>query len=277
MADKTKELEEIKGSNALIPWEQEMERDAQKAAEMEKNTGGGNFFSLKAGVLAFNGAAMPGNQIGAIILDTVMENVFYEGAYDPDQTSPPTCFAFGRSDETIAPHETVVARDQAQHETCAGCPMNAWGSADKGKGKACSNRRRLALIAAGEWAKDGTFTAYDDPKHFSKTDIGMMKLPTMSLAGYATFVKQVAGALKRPPYGIFTRISVAPDPKSQFRVHFEAIANVPNDIMPIIMQRRQEAMLSIEQPYNLDGAEAPEAKKAEPAKKRPEVKKPKKY
>lgn len=263
---------------AVVNWEDEMAKQADVAAAQEANSGGGSFFSIRGGILAFNDAAVPNNRMGVIITDSILENVFYEGAYDPDNVTPPTCFAFGRDDETIAPHENVVAEGQAQHETCRGCPQNEWGTADKGKGKACGNRRRLGMIPAGTFDRDGRFEPFDDAESFKTATLGFMKLPVTSVKGYATFVKQVAGAMRRPPHGIFTKVSVVPDAKTQFRVVFEPIGPVPGEVMAAVMERHKETASVIEFPYSLEAPE-PVAKSAAKANVKPAVvKKPtKKY
>jgi hypothetical protein len=68
-------------------------------------------------------------------------------------------------------------------------------------------------------------------------------------------VKQVAGALKRPPHAIVTKVSVRPDPSSQFKVVFEPIVQAPDEIIPVLMKRHDEAKSLIDFPYQLDSAE----------------------
>jgi len=273
-------------SNALVPWDEQLARDAEIAAAAEANTGsGGQFFSCKGGILAFNDSPLPGNQMAVVILDSVFENVFYEGEYDPSTPAPPTCFAFSHEEASLAPHKSVIDHGQDQHASCQGCPMNQWGTADKGRGKACRNTRRIGMIPAGEFdTKTGNFSAFTESEHFEKATVGFMKLPVTSVAGYATFVKQVAGALKRPPYGIFTRVRVVPDPKSQFKVIFEALSKAPDSIMQALVARREEVMATIESPYNLDieqqqasAATGRGKGKAAAASSRPPVKKVSKY
>lgn len=254
-AAKTAQTEQTK---AIANWDEELAKYAEQSAAMEANVGGGNFFSLRGGILALNEVALPNNQMAVIILDSVIENAFYEGKYDADNITPPTCFAFGRDDLTMAPHETVVAKGQDQHRTCNGCPMNAYGTADQGRGKACGNRRRLGMIPAGTLDNAGRFTMFDDSDQFDTGAVAFMKLPPTSLKGYAGFVKQVAGALKRPPFGIFTRVRVMPDPKSQFKVVFEPLAPVPNNLMATMFKRHEEVKATIEVPYNLEVEEKPE-------------------
>lgn len=247
-------------STSVVKWDEELARQAEVAAGMEANTGGGQFFGLKSGVLTWQDAPLPNNQMAVVILDSILENVFYEGAYDPDVPQGPTCFAFGREEKTMAPHQIVLDGGTQQCTQCDGCEMNEFGSADVGRGKACRNTRRLAMIPAGTFNAAGKLELIDDIEHFESTAIGFMKLPVTSVKGYASFVKQVAGALKRPPFGIVTKVKVVPDAKSQFKVLFEPIMNLPDDVMGAIMARHEEAMAVIDFPYTPNDEDAAPAK-----------------
>ena len=240
-------------STEVTNWDEELAKQAAMSAAMEANTGGNSFFSIRGGILTFNDAAMPNNQMAAVIADSVLENVFYNGDYDPENPAPPTCFAFGRDEATMAPHPSVVGRGQAQHETCRGCPMNEWATAAKGRGKACRNTRRLALLPAGDLDANGRFTAEADPEGFETAAAGFLKLPVTSVKGYAGYVKTIAGTLRRPPHAVFTKIKVVPDAKTQFRVTFDPLGAAPNAILPALMKRNQEMGALIEQPDTLDG------------------------
>jgi hypothetical protein len=270
-------------ANALVPWDEQLAQDAEIAAGAEANTSGGQFFSARGGILSFNDAPLPNNQMAVIQVDSIFENVFYEGEFDPSTPTAPTCFAFANEEGDLKPHPSVVEAGQAQHDTCKGCPMNEWGTADKGRGKACRNTRRLALIPAGDLTAEGVFKPHSDPEQIEKGPLGFMKLPVTSVKGYAAYVKQIAGALRRPPHGIFTKVKVVPDQKSQFKVTFEPLAKIPDKLMEAVMSRREEAKLMINQPYSLEqheeetpargGRASPVAKKAA----KPPVKKGKKF
>lgn len=250
-------------SKALAKWDEELAKQAEISAKMEANAGGGQFFSTKGGILSWQDMPFPNNQAAVIILDSIIENVFYEGAYDPDNPTSPTCYAYGRDDKAMKPFKDVVDAGNAQHNHCAGCPNNDFGTAPVGKGKACKNTRRLAMIPAGDFSQSGKLQLINDDEHFKKTPVGYMKLPVTSVRGYAGFVKQVAGALRRPPHGIVTKVRVQPDPKNQYVVIFEAIQNVPDDIMGIIMERHEEASRVIEFPYPpMEERPAPRGKQA---------------
>jgi hypothetical protein len=251
-----------KTSGALVKWDEELAKQAEIAAGMEANTGGGQFFSLRGGILSWQDAPLPNNQMAVVILDSIFENVYYEGKYDPDTPQGPTCFALGRDEKTMRPHQIAIDAGNQQHDQCAGCPMNEWGSSDVGRGKACRNTRRLAMIPAGTFNQAGKFGLFEEEEHFASTAIGFMKLPVTSVKGYSSFVKQVAGALRRPPFGIVTKVKVVPDPKTQFKVTFEPIMNIPDELMGTIMKRHEEAKSIIDFPYQ------PYDEEQEPAPKR---------
>jgi hypothetical protein len=261
-ARKTKAESAPAAGTEVMRWDEELARQAEAAAGMEANAGGGQFFSTRGGILTFNDVQMPDNQMAAVIADAVMENVFYEGEFDANNPSPPLCFAFGRDEATMAPHPSVVEAGQAQHETCRGCPMNEWATADKGRGKACRNTRRLALLSAGAFDKAGNFQAYDDPADFQTQPFGYLKLAVTSVKGYAGYVKQMAAVFKRPPFGVFTKVRLVPDPKTQIRLFFEPLGLVPTPLLGAISARNKEAAAIIEFPYSLDAGEPASAGKA---------------
>lgn len=259
-------------STALVKWDEELAKQAEIAAGMEANTGGGQFFSTKGGILSWQDAPLPGNQMAVIVLDSILENVYYEGRYDPDVPQRPICFAFGRDEKTMQPHQIVIGASNQQcgaSGQCAGCEMNEFGSAETGRGKACRNTRRLAMIPAGTFNQAGKLELIEDEEHYETTAVGFMKLPVTSVKGYASFVKQVAGALRRPPFGIVTKVKVVPDPKSQFKVVFEPIMNVPDELMGAIMKRHEEAKSTIDFPYQPNDEENAPPKRGSRAAQKP--------
>ena len=236
-------------STAVATWNEELAKQAVVAAGMEAGAGGGQFFSLKAGQLSFGGAPFPNNEMACVILDGVMEHVFYEGKFVEGAPASPKCFAFGRSLDEMAPHKVCLEAGSAESDACAGCPRNEWGSADVGKGKACRNTRRLALIPAGSFDNQGRLQLIDDPEHYKAAELAYMRLPVTSVKGYAGFVNQLAAALKRPPHGVVTRIKCVPDTATQFKVTFMPIQALPDSVMGVVMERHKEASDAIMFPY----------------------------
>lgn len=247
---------------ALMRWDEELAKQAEVAAAMEANAGGGQFFSLKSGVLSWQDAPMPDNQMAVVILDHIFETVYYAGEYDASNPQAPDAFAFARREEDLEWHKDSVAPYAGT--PCKGSDVCEWGSADKGRGKAAKETRRVAMIPAGEF-KNGKFQLIDDEAHYLDTPVGFMRLPVTSVKGFAGFVKQIAGALRRPPHGIVTKVKVVADPKSQFRVLFEPIESIPDELMGAIMKRREEVMAMIDFPYQPREEEAAAPARGKPA------------
>lgn len=246
-----------KGS-AIQKWDEELAKLAEQTANMEASAGGGQFFSVKGGVLTFGDAPVPNNEMAVVIIDHILENVHYEDEYDADNRSSPTCYAFGRDEKEMTPHQAAVDAGRAEEGPCKSCEKNEFGSADRGKGKACKNTRRLAMVPAGTLKDNGRkITLIDDAEHYATTPVGFMKLPVTSVKGFATFVKQVADTMRVPPCGLATKVSVVPDAKTQHKVLFTPMAKLPNSLIPAVMKRREEVMATIDFPYQAPEEDAP--------------------
>lgn len=243
----------------VMDWEKEMEQQAEVAAAAQRSSGGGGkFLSMKSGVLSFDDTPMPGNQMAVIILADIIENSWYEGAYDPSTPASPKCFAFAHDEDDLAPPDAVDKDPyfDRQAPSCAECPRNEWGSADTGRGKSCKNVMRLAMIPAGIYKPTGKgrnitfdYEAIDDIAHFAKAEVTYLKVPVMSVRNYSKYVKQLTADLRRPPHGVVTNIYLEPDPKSQFKVMFELMDAVDSEFMPTIMKRHKIEAASIDFPY----------------------------
>lgn len=247
-------------STAVANYDEELARLASGSATLTDSGGGGRFFSTRAGVLQFDDTPLPGNQACVIVAAWCLENVFYEGAYDADNRTPPTCFAFCKNPdekEEMAPPEIVDKEDafERQSDECKGCPQNEWGSAAQGRGKACSNRRRLALLPAGTYKSAGRNGGFeleviDDAEHFRTAEAGFLKIPVMSGKGFDAYVRDVAEQFKRPLFAVYTRVYLTPDPKSQFKVNFELIEPVTdNAVLGSLMERFRKLHEEIDFPY----------------------------
>lgn len=242
----------------LTNYDQAWADQAKVYAEQEKLVGG-TFVSTRGGQLTVGEEVMPGNQMAVIVLDVVNENTFYDSKFDPDQKQPPLCYAFGRDVNEMAPHESMQVDPEyfvPQSNDCLSCPHNAWGSADQGRGKACQNRRRLALIPAGFYqprrgSRDMDLELFSDPKHFETADIAYLKLPVTSVTPWAKYVNQVAANFTRPPHGVVTRIALEPHAKYQYVTTFDMIEEVPDEIAMQVMARHDQAMRQVIQGYQV--------------------------
>lgn len=248
----------------IVNYDEAWAKAAQHAVELEP-VKGGTFLSTRGGILSFDEEEQPGNQVCVIVLDMIKENTLYAEKFDPDNPASPICYAFGRGMEEMAPHHTMqsdLTYFQPQADSCDVCPHNEWGSADKGRGKACQNRRRLALIPAGYYmpkrgSKDLDLELFSDPKHFQTADIAYIKLSVTSVENWARYVSQLASSVRRPPHGVITRLYLEPHPKYQHVVRFEMIEEVPNELAQIVMQRHEEATKVVIQGYSPPQEEEP--------------------
>lgn len=238
------------GTN-IVNYKQKLREQAEAAVRQEQ-TSGGTMLSVRGGVLTYGEETLPGNQACVIILDSVKENNFYTAKFDPDNPQPPTCYAFGRGpvgEDEMGPHESMqvdLNYFKPQSEACNGCAWNEWGSADKGKGKACQNRRRLALVPAGYYeakrgSRDLALNMFTDPVDFKTAEIAHIKLPVLSVKNYGNYLDQLLSTVQLPAHGVFTRMYVEPDPKAQYTVNFEFLEEVPDELLEIIMARHEEA------------------------------------
>lgn len=76
-----------------------------------------------------------------------LSKTFYAKQWTPDsEPSSPDCYSL----DGIRPHGEST---DPQNDTCAGCPMNAWGSKITPMGqqiKACADQKRLAVVASND-------------------------------------------------------------------------------------------------------------------------------
>lgn len=196
-----------KPGKGMTRWDEELARRAQLASGNEESAlMGGNFVKTKSGVMTFNDAAVPGNKMRVLVLASVMENSFYTEGFDPDSPASPVCYAFGQKEGEMTPHEKS---EEPQADACKGCPHNEWGSSDRGRGKACQNRRRLCIISEG------------DLENLEDAKFAYVRVPVTSTLNWAQYVRGLNESLRRPPFAVITEISLVPDAKTQFKMHFK--------------------------------------------------------
>lgn len=227
-------------------YDEELAQFAQQYGSMEEgSTGSLPFISTKGGRLTFNGGEVPDGVMNVIVLDHIFENHFYDSEYDADNPTAPVCFAFADKLGELAPHELSTA---PQCENCAECPMNVFGSADRGKGKACKNIRRLCLLTE------------EDLEDIENATPAYLKVPVTSVKAWAGYVQQLSNVMKRPPFAVITEVSIVPDAKSTFRLLFKVVEEITdkNQIKELIA-KREAIQAELRTPYT-GGAEAEEEK-----------------
>lgn len=218
---------------SMVSWKEELAKRSALAAAIEENVGsGGAFISLKGGQMQYQGAAVPGNKMNVVVIDHILEYSFYEDGYDPDNPQPPSAYALGTDEKTIRWHENSIAEFDGEPiagELCKDSSINQWGSADKGKGKACKNQRRLALLTEDQ---------VEDADTISEAQPAFLKVPVTSVKAWAGYVRQLDKSMQIPPLGVITEISVVPDPKTQFKLQFKLVEEIEDgDIIEALIAK----------------------------------------
>lgn len=224
-------------AGALAHFEEELAQQADVAAQGEQLQG--QFLSVRAGKLKFGDQVIKGGEINVVILDHIFENAFYKGKFDADNPVPPVCFAFGRppsGEKDMVPHMNALER---QHETCPGCKQNVFGTADVGKGKACKNIRRLAVIPSDDLTEDNA----------SRMSFAFLKVPVTSVRGWSSYVNGLKNIYRRPPSAVITKIKVEPDEDKQVSVSFEYVEPLAESLYRALASQRADAVKSIDRPY----------------------------
>lgn len=239
-------------TTAIVNWEDRLAGYAEEAAAEEAVSG--TFISLKAGRLMIAGAPVAGNKLDCVVIAHARENAYYVGKYDPNSPSSPVCFALqpivnSQTDEDdMQPHPDS---QDPQSEYCSNCPRNQWKSGEGGKGKACKNVRRLALLPAD---------AVKSAERVEAADALFVKLPVMSVRNWSKYVNDLAGIAKRPPFAVVSQISTEPDPKSQFKVTFKMEYKISEpEILEALVARHDRELKTIDFPYTAnDSGPSPE-------------------
>ena len=131
-------------STALASFQAELQQELKDLANYAPPPSG-NQITTKGKLFTLpDGQASPG-PLNAIILDWRYNNSYFEGVYDKSNPQPPVCWAINKAPSELAPS---AASPKKQNETCDGCAMDKWKSSPTGKGKACKNVCRLALVPA---------------------------------------------------------------------------------------------------------------------------------
>ena len=240
---KSKDKEEP--GTEMVNWEERLAAEAKDAAAVERPQVAN--ISMRAGVMSYQGQPLPGNQLECIVAASVFENRYYAGKWDPNNIESPDCFALSESGEDMVPHP---ASKNKQHTSCRECPHLQWKTVEGKRRKECGEIRRLMLLPAGEL----------DAETVAKTEAAMLKVSVTNVKHWGNYVNNVAASYSRPPWSLITKISAAPDVKTQFRISFETTAMIPGDVLGAVDARRAPLAAVAMAPYDAQSSSDEEAK-----------------
>lgn len=129
--------------------------------------------------------------LNVVILDAAkVSRSYYEGQYDPENPSAPTCW----SADTQRPDQ-AVPNEQRQSSTCGECPMNVRGSG-QGETRACRYAQRIAVALEGQYDKVYQVNLA------AMSVFGQAKDGKMPMQAYANYLK----AHNAPPQAVVTEM-----------------------------------------------------------------------
>lgn len=226
MSKDSKTTETKEPGTAIVSWREKMVAVAAQAAQSEAPKGG--FLSFKGGRMSYNDEQIPGDKLQVIIVDFILENAWFPEKYNPNKTVSPACYAFGRQEGDMAPHEECEKPQGGSDGGCGipgeegCCPLNEWGSdPDGGRGKACKNSRRIAVITSD--VLNGGADA------IRKTSPVMCKLPVTSLKNFSSHINKIVKVLNVAPFAVICELAVVPHPANQFEVVWKILDQVQDE------------------------------------------------
>jgi len=238
---------------ALQPWEKRAAERAARASTTAASTGGASqSINTRGGRFTIDGAEVEDNVLRCVVLDFCIDNHLYNDDFDPDHLSNPDCFALGRiynpsKGEPMGPKPEEV--DEPKSDICWTCEYggnNAWGTADRGRGKACKNTRRLLLISEGDLEED-----------LGAAEVRKLTVPVTSGRAWDAYVEQVKQH-GRDPAGVLTQIDIKPDPKTQFKLTFKMIGLIEDEAMTEVLDKADSVESELFKPYGKPGEEEEE-------------------
>ena len=201
-----------------------------------------------------------GNEFQIVVIDFVSRNTFYSGPYNPQNPSPPDCYAIGKDIGAMAPEQDSPS---LQADKCFSCPLNQFGSGNNGKSKACKNTRELAVRIVDDQGYDAGATLYT------------LSLPPTAIRSFDGAVAAVMRSLNGPPLkailtvsarnkGTYAEITFTdPVPNPDYAQDFARRAEVQD-----VLFRKPDFSAYQSQPPARGRAAAPAARRATPGTRR---------
>lgn len=217
----------------VVNREEEIQRQIQAQQRMLAGiTTSAKFISFKGGQIIIDGKVVPNGKTDVIPLAFMAERAYFP-EFDPDVRQSPICYAYsdGSEDEVMAPHAQAKNK---QAKTCEDCPHNEWGSAEKGRGKACRESVRVALLP---------MTA-----NIEKQATWHCRIPITSVPSFKNYAGELLG-MGKPLHAAVARITVTPDAKTMFKIAWEPVKAVDPKLEAIVDAKAASAANGINFPY----------------------------
>lgn len=235
----------------MEPWEEELA--AQAREEVAKEVLGTPRISHKGGILRIDGKPVEGNKLRCAIIDYAFSKAYYAGDYDDATPQTPVCYAFGREEKGMVPHDQSPDK---QHADCAGCEWNRFGTAERGKGKRCKDERRVMCIVE-----------VDDEESIAQAEVRQFNIPPGSLKNWGKYLNQIkevtaSGNVR----AVLTEVSTEPH-GGAYALTFKAIERLSKEQVMAVMGKKASVEAGLFAPYpTIEQEEQPKPKSGKKAK-----------
>jgi hypothetical protein len=239
---KAKPKTKSKSKEVALPWKNQLAKYAEQGKAPKEKQATGDVISIKGGKFSIAGKVI-GQEMDCIILGYSFQNTWYDKPYSEGEVNVPACFAIGYDEDTLEPHATSPIK---QHDQCDGCDLNEYGSGT-GNGKACTNRRCIALVHESQ---------------AGEPEIKILRIPPTSLTNWKHFVNDAeAHDLEL----VQCAVTVSFDPESTAvspPLLFDFKSEITNEkLLQSLVQVMPQAQRMIEQPFDVSKYVKPSAKK----------------
>lgn len=256
---------ESKSKEVSADWKEALKKQVAVTQAAKAEVNGIPHISLKGGRMSLNDQYIPGDDLQCIILASTVEKSWYDRPYDPDDNSPPDCFALGKKQSLMEPHENVP---MPPSDNCKSCPMAEYGTARQGKGPACKTRMRLLVMPVPDNVTADMIRGKEAEMAIYKTQ------PTSTVnfngaggAGKAPGYQKVLAEQGITPWAVISKVRVLPHNKKLHETTFHLVKPLTeDDLLAAAFSRCEQAELDVAQPYTYPEADenAPDAAPAQP-------------
>lgn len=219
-------IDESTPGQSLINYDEEFAKIAAETRDALTQVKG-SYISTKGKLFTFPDGQTD-SDFNCIVIDYIRCNTLLP-PYNPNIRPNPKCWALGRSDHLLVPSERSPQR---QAESCTACALNKFGSATNGgKGKACANTYRLAIVP---------------PDAKENSDIWLVKISPTGLARWTGYVKMAETTFG--PGGfckIVTNLSFDPN-KDYPSIQFKAMEPLADPRVVFALRRRASDEIMVE-------------------------------
>jgi hypothetical protein len=251
MAKKTEAITKTQTTAALAKLE-DWEIEAQEAArnERSKEVLGIPRVTHKGSILKIDGVKVKDNVLRHAVVDYIFTKAYYPGEYDPNGTpQTPVCYSYGREEAGMTPH---AESPDKQSETCAGCPHNKFGTAEKGRGKRCKDERKVVAIV--ELKK---------PSDVAKAEIRQYNVPPGSLKNWGNYLSSLNEVT---PTGdvrsVLTELGTQASDTGAYTLTFRAIERLDKEFHKALLARKPSLQAQLFAPWPQITGDAEEQKPA---------------